>query len=683
MREVLQPREAQRCSSPVSTCCFFEITSLCVAGAVVSARDPPDSQGVWRLVPCEEPHLYCEEFSASTHWELPFVNLHRIHLSHVFRLRRIAVLLAIGLFAVSAHGKAYFVPEDAADRSVLRCGFELGVWGSEATRWSEGPVRYGNNAMTLIADGDEGTVKSGDSEPVELGNAGCVTISVWTFVESLASGEAHVRANFLDASGVPIQREGKTYAHAEMVCRIVKPESGWTNHVRAIPRAEWPAGAHQIALKAYWESPPNARDTAPKGVFHLDEVVVGLPLDEDRAAAEIVEAETAWAQTYWRSQAAFHERMREEWPVGEWRETPPVAKECSVTGRAYLNVTHGAGNNHHIYFNRPNFSGDGRYLFFLSDRTDDWEVYVYDFEEERTRRLSDDNLDQFTRPSVDQEAPWLYYVVGRRELVRLNYLTQERESLYVHATPAQGDFLLMDMSRDSAYLGFLEIETVDRGADIQDLFVGLFTNRVRCAFWIYRTSDGAVWKAWEEQRSLQHLLFNPVDSSQLLYCHEGPWHRVDQRLWLMDLHGNNKRPVRYEDHPGIEIGHEFWMPDGQRIAYAYRNPHREEPFSVRIVDVDTDEETVVVEEDLRHFITDNTGARFVGDGPEAVKLVHVETGRIETLVYHGQEVTVRNTHYHPHPAFSPDGTRIVFCVKDGGANDVAILDLELTEGGAP
>jgi Tol biopolymer transport system component len=53
------------------------------------------------------------------------------------------------------------------------------------------------------------------------------------------------------------------------------------------------------------------------------------------------------------------------------------------------------------------------------------------------------------------------------------------------------------------------------------------------------------------------------------------------------------------------------------------------------------------------------------------------------LVRHNQELTIANTLYHPHPAFSPDGSRIVFCRRDQeGHNDVCLLKTPQRDGTA-
>ena len=55
---------------------------------------------------------------------------------------------------------------------------------------------------------------------------------------------------------------------------------------------------------------------------------------------------------------------------------------------------------------------------------------------------------------------------------------------------------------------------------------------------------------------LNHLQFSPTDPSMLLFCHEGPWHKVD-RTWIIRADGSGLTKV----HPrtmNMEIqGHEF------------------------------------------------------------------------------------------------------------------------------
>ena len=361
----------------------------------------------------------------------------------------------------------------------------------------------------------------------------------------------------------------------------------------------------------------------------------------------------------------------EAWPLGQWVDSPARGVRDETTGRRCRVLTGGLGNNRPIYFNRANFTGDGRYLIFLSDRTGSWQVYAYDLHGERLRRLTHASLDP-GRPSIDPLRPLIYYTQGDA-VHRLQLDTLDETVVYTHPTPPGGTFLLMDISGDGQYLGFMEIGPYDKAQDNTADFVRRFEARPLSSFWI-ATSDGVrAWKAHEEQRHLQHLLFNPADPTTLLFCYEGPWDRVEQRMWLMRWDGSQIRPLRYQEHPDLALGHEVWLADGRHVDYVRRRKGR--PAAVCRIDVLGGRETVLSEHPFSHFIADRSGQWIVGDDAQHVALLQVATGEVTPLVRHGQALTIANTLYHPHPSFGPDGRLIVFCRRDAaGQNDVCLIE---------
>ncbi|MFW5856264.1 MAG: oligogalacturonate lyase family protein [Planctomycetota bacterium] len=361
------------------------------------------------------------------------------------------------------------------------------------------------------------------------------------------------------------------------------------------------------------------------------------------------------------------------WPLGSWKSAPPRQCVDEETGVAYEVLTGGVGNNTHVYFNRANFTADGKTLIVRSDRTGSWQIYAYDLVAQRLRRLTEAALDP-GRPSIDPCRPVLYYTQGDA-VHRLDIDSLEETVVYRHPTPENGTFLLMDISGDGQYLGFMEIGPYDKAEDGPSDFVRRFEARPWTRFWV-ATADGArVWQVHEEKRHLQHLLFCPTDPTTLMYCHEGPWDRVDQRLWLMRWDGSDIRPLRYQETPDLAIGHEYWCADGRHVDYVRRCAG--EPTAVCRVDTRTDAESILTRHGFCHFISNCDGDHIVGDDEQHVALFDVRADRLTPLVRHNQALTIANTLYHPHPAFSPDGTRVVFCRRDeDGHNDVCLIDVE-------
>jgi len=74
-----------------------------------------------------------------------------------------------------------------------------------------------------------------------------------------------------------------------------------------------------------------------------------------------------------------------------------------------------------------------------------------------------------------------------------------------------------------------------------------------------------------------HMLFSPVDPTLLMYCHEGPWQKVD-RIWMIHTDGTHNILI-HKRNMAMEIaGHEFWGLDGQTIWYDWQYPKGEDFF---------------------------------------------------------------------------------------------------------
>jgi len=72
-----------------------------------------------------------------------------------------------------------------------------------------------------------------------------------------------------------------------------------------------------------------------------------------------------------------------------------------------------------------------------------------------------------------------------------------------------------------------------------------------------------------------HMLFSPVDPTLLMYCHEGPWQKVD-RIWMIHTDGTHNE-LMHKRSMAMEIaGHEFWGLDGKTIWYDWQYPKGED-----------------------------------------------------------------------------------------------------------
>ncbi|WP_420237799.1 oligogalacturonate lyase family protein [Telmatobacter bradus] len=76
---------------------------------------------------------------------------------------------------------------------------------------------------------------------------------------------------------------------------------------------------------------------------------------------------------------------------------------------------------------------------------------------------------------------------------------------------------------------------------------------------------------------VNHLLFSPTDPELLMYCHEGPWHKVD-RIWMIHTDGTHNTLIHKRTMAMEIAGHEFWGLDGETIWYDWQYPRGEDFF---------------------------------------------------------------------------------------------------------
>jgi oligogalacturonide lyase len=114
---------------------------------------------------------------------------------------------------------------------------------------------------------------------------------------------------------------------------------------------------------------------------------------------------------------------------------------------------------------------------------------------------------------------------------------------------------------------------------------------------------------------LNHLQFSPTDPALLLFCHEGPWHKVD-RTWTIRSDGTGLTQI-HRRTMNMEIeGHEFFSGDGRHIWYDLQTP-RSEVFWLAGYELATGRRTWYHLERAEwsvHFNVSPDGTLFAGDG---------------------------------------------------------------------
>jgi oligogalacturonide lyase len=112
-----------------------------------------------------------------------------------------------------------------------------------------------------------------------------------------------------------------------------------------------------------------------------------------------------------------------------------------------------------------------------------------------------------------------------------------------------------------------------------------------------------------------HIQFSPADPTLLMFCHEGPWHKVD-RTWTIRTDGTGLTQIHHRTMLMEIEGHEFFSGDGKMIWYDLQTP-RSQVFWLAGYNVSTGERIwyhLERSEWSVHFNVSPDGTLFAGDG---------------------------------------------------------------------
>ena len=179
---------------------------------------------------------------------------------------------------------------------------------------------------------------------------------------------------------------------------------------------------------------------------------------------------------------------------------------------------------------------------------------------------------------------------------------------------------------------------------------------------------------------LNHVQFSPTEPSLIMFCHEGPWHKVD-RIWTIQSDGSGLEEIHARTMDMEIAGHEFFAPDGKTIWYDLQTPRGKEFWlagrvlgSERVIRYKLQREQWSV-----HYNISPDGKRFAGDGGGPHSVAAPGNGQWLYLftpqdgVLHGEKLVDLSKHDYrlePNVNFTPDGKWIVFQANMQGKSHV-------------
>lgn len=378
---------------------------------------------------------------------------------------------------------------------------------------------------------------------------------------------------------------------------------------------------------------------------------------------------------------------------------PPEWKRYTdeQTGRAVTQLTASAAEDYHLYFYNPSVTADSQYLIFISERTGISNLFRLALATGEIVQLSD------AAPARADYYPFTYkpfsgvgaclpaigahevfYFVGN-DLFAVDYETFKTR-LLLHVPDARRPSIL----HANAAGDKLVFATWDEQ---------LFAASARQFYQDEKMPDDAYWQQTtstihrldpntghceeifrRDRFWVNHVLIHPTDPDCIEFCHE--YSDLHDRMWLLNVtRGEAARIPGQTTDEWYE--HEFWNGDGTRIYFHGGAVGDRSVGFCGWVELATGEYRKFYHRTptrtYGHYNLHPEGKTMVTDGeglPGCISRVHFhgEMQVFEPLCRHDSYKFGDDQRCHPHPSFTPDGSRVIFSSNRTGTTNVYLTD---------
>lgn len=380
-------------------------------------------------------------------------------------------------------------------------------------------------------------------------------------------------------------------------------------------------------------------------------------------------------------------------PIMQTSKASSLAKVWidSTTGHKIEKLVNRAGDNRSFYFHNNPFlkSEDGNSdLMIFSGSTETGNQFF-------SVNLKTKNIDQITTRKghkrgeiLGKKTRKVFYMI-QDSVFATHIDTHKTEFIYKFSNDVIGS--VTSLNADETLLGGAlitkeENDIFKKNPKKSDYFDKIYEAKLERSLITINVNTKEFNSIYSENAWLNHIQFSPTDPDLLMYCHEGPWHKVD-RIWNIHIKTKKNELIHKRTVYREIAGHEFFSPDGNTIWFDLQIP-RGETFYLAGKHLDTGEETKYAlkrDEWSIHFNISPDQKTFAGDGGDEGQVAHAKDGM---WLYHftpeGDSLVstklanMKNHDYdlEPNVHFSPDGKQIIFRANFEGSTQIYAVDIE-------
>jgi len=271
----------------------------------------------------------------------------------------------------------------------------------------------------------------------------------------------------------------------------------------------------------------------------------------------------------------------------------------------------------------------------------------------------------------------------------VNFETKKEALVFVFPEDFKGD--ITTVNADGTLLGGAKGSDDEKlifknNPEKKDYFTKVYEAKLPRTLFTINIKTKKLTKIFTDSAWLNHVQFSPTDPALLMFCHEGPWHKVD-RIWTIDINTKKVTLIRKRTMDMEIAGHEWIGASGNTIWFDLQQP-RGQTFFVAGTNLKTGKEIKYQLERNEwsvHFTSSPDENYFAGDGGDPGAVAKAPDGQWIYLFKPGGDkliseklVNMKHHQYRlePNVHFSPDGKWIIFRANFEGLENVYAVEIK-------
>ena len=384
--------------------------------------------------------------------------------------------------------------------------------------------------------------------------------------------------------------------------------------------------------------------------------------------------------------------------------TMPSVWIDKVTHHKVVRLSNIPGNSLSFYFHNNPFIGN-KMVFYNNSKAKgaqesekirvaqpssnvfDKQIWTIDLANQQTEKIT--NLSTPMGGEIVSGKSGNIYFQIKDSVFRVNAQTKEVKFIFVFPPEYKGSIATVNADETllaGSKASDAQKEIVKKYPAKHEFFDRIFDAKLPNDLFTINIAKGAIEKIHTENTWLGHVQFSPTEPNLLMFCHEGPWHKLD-RIWTIDLKTKQVK-LMHQRTMDMEIaGHEWFSADGQTIWYDLQMP-KGQKFYVAGTNVHTG---VEVKYELQrdewsiHFNSTKNNTGFCGDGGDPSQVAKAKNGQFiylfkpsgntmkaEKLV----DMRFHDYKLEPNVHFSPDDQWVIFRANFEGIDAIYAVEVQ-------